>query len=65
MGCMGQQARLRQVLHYIATDWPNVARRAKQSLALVAHTSSPTSIRDFVVRHGWFTSDEVVSGVPK
>ncbi|MHB1117729.1 UvrD-helicase domain-containing protein [Sideroxydans sp.] len=40
------------------------ASRAKESLALVAYSSSPERIQDFVLREGWFSADEIVFGVP-
>lgn len=40
------------------------ASRAKDSLALVAYSSSPDRVRDFVLEEGWFSTDEIVFGVP-
>lgn len=40
------------------------ASRAKESLALVAYSSSPERIRHFVLAEGWFGADEIVFGVP-
>jgi len=39
--------------------------RAKESLALVAYTSSPDRVRNFVLKDGWFNEDEVLIGLPK
>jgi DNA helicase-2/ATP-dependent DNA helicase PcrA len=39
--------------------------RAERSLALVAYTPQPDRIRDYVINHGWFDTDEVIIGVPK
>lgn len=38
--------------------------RAKQSLALVAYTDDPSRVRQFVLREGWFDSDEIEMGIP-
>lgn len=38
--------------------------RAKQSLALVAYTDDPARVRLFVLREGWFDSDEIEMGIP-
>lgn len=40
------------------------ASRAKESLALVAYSTSPDRVRNFVVEQEWFTHDEVVVVVP-
>lgn len=40
------------------------ASRAKESLALVAYSSSPERVQRFVLGQGWFNPDEVVVGVP-
>lgn len=40
------------------------ASRAKESLALVAYSSSPERVQSFVLGQGWFSQDEVVVGVP-
>lgn len=40
------------------------ASRAKESLALVAYSTSPERVKNFVVAQEWFTEDEVVVGVP-
>lgn len=40
------------------------ASRAKESLALVAYSSSPERVQDFVLREGWFGANEIVFGVP-
>ena len=40
------------------------ASRAKESLALVAYSSSPERVRRFVLEEGWFSEDEVVDDVP-
>lgn len=40
------------------------ASRAKESLALVAYSSSPERVQDFVLREGWFGAEEIVFGVP-
>lgn len=34
--------------------------RAEESLALVVYSSNPVGVRDWVVREGWFESEEVV-----
>jgi DNA helicase-2/ATP-dependent DNA helicase PcrA len=39
--------------------------RAKESLALVAYTSSPDRVRNFVLSDGWFNEDEVLIGFQK
>jgi DNA helicase-2/ATP-dependent DNA helicase PcrA len=33
--------------------------RAEESLAIVAHTSSPDSVHDSALRRGWFSPDEI------
>ena len=33
--------------------------RAKRSLALVAYSTNPDSVKSQVIRNGWFTEDEV------
>lgn len=38
--------------------------RAKKSLALVAYTSAPDRVREFVLKEGWFNAEEIVVGVP-
>ncbi|NUA26309.1 ATP-dependent helicase [Cupriavidus basilensis] len=38
--------------------------RAKKSLALVAYTTTPKRVGEFVFKEGWFTADEIVAGVP-
>jgi DNA helicase II / ATP-dependent DNA helicase PcrA len=38
--------------------------RAKQSLALIAYTMAPERIRNFVLREGWFTPSEIITGIP-
>ena len=38
--------------------------RAMRSLALVAYTVAPDRVRDFVLRNGWFSEDEIVSDLP-
>lgn len=38
--------------------------RAKESLALVAYTTEPGRVRDFVIKEGWFSEDEIAVGVP-
>jgi DNA helicase-2/ATP-dependent DNA helicase PcrA len=40
------------------------ASRARESLALVAYSSSPEQIQEFVLREGWFSQDEILTGVP-
>ena len=40
------------------------ARRAKESLALVAYSSTPDRVQRFVLQEEWFNADEVVVGVP-
>jgi len=40
------------------------ASRAKESLALVAYSSAPERIQNFVLQKEWFTADEIVFGVP-
>jgi DNA helicase-2/ATP-dependent DNA helicase PcrA len=37
--------------------------RAEESLALVAYTPQPTTVRDFVVNNGWFVTDEVLLSI--
>ena len=39
--------------------------RACKSLALVAYSTAPQRVHDFVIREGWFASDEIVRSVPK
>jgi len=41
------------------------ASRARESLALVAYASSPERVRQFVLKEGWFSVDELVLGVPE
>lgn len=38
--------------------------RAKQSLALVAYTIAPDRVRHFVLKEGWFTEAEIITGIP-
>jgi DNA helicase-2/ATP-dependent DNA helicase PcrA len=40
------------------------ASRAKESLALVAYSSAPSRVQNFVLQEEWFSPDEVVVGVP-
>nr|WP_315225716.1 UvrD-helicase domain-containing protein [uncultured Albidiferax sp.] len=40
------------------------ASRAKESLALVAYSSTPDRVQRFVLQEEWFNADEVVVGVP-
>jgi len=40
------------------------ASRAKQSLALVAYTTDPARVKDFVLAEGWFDNGEIVMGIP-
>ncbi|WP_225981557.1 3'-5' exonuclease [Paracidovorax avenae] len=40
------------------------ASRAKESLALVAYSSAPDRVQNFVLHEEWFNADEVVVGVP-
>jgi DNA helicase-2/ATP-dependent DNA helicase PcrA len=40
------------------------ASRAKESLALVAYSSSPECVKCFVLKEKWFSEDEVVVDVP-
>lgn len=40
------------------------ASRAKESLALVAYSSAPSRVQNFVFQEEWFSPDEVVVGVP-
>jgi DNA helicase II / ATP-dependent DNA helicase PcrA len=40
------------------------ASRAKESLALVAYSSSPERVQQFVLKEGWFSADEIVMGMP-
>lgn len=40
------------------------ASRAKESLALVAYSSTPDRVQRFVLQEKWFNADEVVVGVP-
>lgn len=37
--------------------------RAKQSLALIAYTGAPESVRKFVLREGWFSDDEIITDI--
>jgi ATP-dependent DNA helicase UvrD/PcrA len=37
--------------------------RAKKSLAIVAYSSNPDKVRDYVVREGWFEDGEVQVGI--
>ena len=37
--------------------------RAKQSLALIAHTRTPERVRKFVVQEGWFSGDEIITDI--
>jgi DNA helicase-2/ATP-dependent DNA helicase PcrA len=37
--------------------------RAKQSLALIAYTGAPESVRTFVLREGWFSDDEIITEI--
>lgn len=39
------------------------ASRAKESLALVAYSSSPERVQHFVLKEGWFSADEIVMGM--
>ena len=41
-----------------------MASRAKESLALVAYSSDPDRVRNFMLQEGWFSGDEIVVGVP-
>lgn len=38
--------------------------RAERSLALVAYSSQPDMVRQFVIKENWFVSDEVSVGLP-
>jgi DNA helicase-2/ATP-dependent DNA helicase PcrA len=38
--------------------------RAERSLALVAYSTDPARVRDFVVNQGWFDANEVCLGLP-
>lgn len=40
------------------------ASRAKESLALVAYSSAPDRIQNFVLQEEWFNPDEIIVGVP-
>jgi DNA helicase-2/ATP-dependent DNA helicase PcrA len=40
------------------------ASRTKESLALVAYSSAPDRVKNFVLQEEWFSPDEVVVGVP-
>jgi DNA helicase-2/ATP-dependent DNA helicase PcrA len=40
------------------------ASRAKESLALVAYTSSPERVKQFVLDQAWFSEDEILVGIP-
>jgi DNA helicase-2/ATP-dependent DNA helicase PcrA len=40
------------------------ASRAKKALALVAYSSSPERVKQFVLNEGWFAADEIIMGVP-
>jgi DNA helicase-2/ATP-dependent DNA helicase PcrA len=40
------------------------ASRAKESLALVAYSSAPDRVKNYVLREEWFGPDEVIVGVP-
>lgn len=37
--------------------------RAKQSLALIAYTGAPERVRKFVLQEGWFSDDEIITGI--
>jgi len=37
--------------------------RAKQSLALIAYTGAPERVRQFVLQEGWFSEDEIITGI--
>src|SRR5450830_1600301 len=39
------------------------ASRAKESLALVAYSSAPSRVRNFLLGQGWFTEDELIDSV--
>ena len=39
--------------------------RAKESLALVAYSSAPDQVRNFVLHEGWFSANEIVIGAPE
>ena len=38
--------------------------RAENSLALVAYSIQPDRVRQFVLKEGWFESEEVIVGIP-
>jgi DNA helicase II / ATP-dependent DNA helicase PcrA len=40
------------------------ASRTRKSLALVAYTSSPERVRQFALDNGWFSNDELITGLP-
>jgi len=40
-----------------------ICSRAKESLAIVAYSSQPESVRDYVLREGWFEENEVQMGI--
>jgi DNA helicase-2/ATP-dependent DNA helicase PcrA len=40
------------------------ASRAKESLALVAYSSSPDRVKTFVTSEGWFDNEEIVLSFP-
>lgn len=40
------------------------ASRAKESLALVAYSTSPARVRSFVLQQNWFDETEVIVDVP-
>jgi len=40
------------------------ASRAKRSLALVAYSSEPTRVKQFVLNEGWFEEHEIITNVP-
>ena len=37
--------------------------RAKQSLALIAHTRTPERVRKFALQEGWFSGDEIITDI--
>ncbi|GKS77554.1 AAA family ATPase [Acidovorax sp. SUPP950] len=45
-------------LFYVTTS------RAKESLALVAYSSAPDRVQNFVLQEEWFSPEEVVVGIP-
>lgn len=57
-GTGGKTAESTRRLFYVT------ASRAKESLALVAYSSSPERVRSFVIQEGWFSESEVVMKVP-